>query len=400
MGKSAPEPPDPFATAQAQAQFNQQTAATQQAMNMVNQYNPWGSVTYDQIGEQVIAGPHGTLTRVPRYSQTTRYTPEQQRVFDQTNRAQSALAMTAANQAEFLRDYMGHRGADTSGAPALAVPNLQTSMGPGFATSVGPNFNQVFRSGIDGGFDAAYAHDAGPEFRTSFSGADDFSADRQRFEDALMQRMEPQLRRDEDRLRSQLINQGIRPGSAAWNSEHQRMSSNVNDARMAAILNAGNEQARMTNLSRDAAAFTNQAVLQRAGFGSQQQQLQNAAALAQAGFGNQAAASVANFANNAALQQAQLQNAARSQVFNEAYQARNQPINEITALLSGSQIQNPGQMSSATPQTGVGGVDFSGLATNAYNQEAQNYRAGIDGISRLAAAPFSMFNFGFGGGGR
>jgi hypothetical protein len=33
-------------TAQAQAQFNQQAAETQQALNMVNQVTPYGELTY------------------------------------------------------------------------------------------------------------------------------------------------------------------------------------------------------------------------------------------------------------------------------------------------------------------------------------------------------------------
>jgi hypothetical protein len=51
----------------------------------------------------------------------------------------------------------------------------------------------------------------------------------------------------------------------------------------------------------------------------------------------------------------------RGQAFSEAMASRNQPINEITALLSGSQVSNPAQMSGAMPQTGVAGVDYTGL---------------------------------------
>jgi len=43
----------------------------------------------------------------------------------------------------------------------------------------------------------------------------------------------------------------------------------------------------------------------------------------------------------------------REQAFGEAMATRNQPINEITALLSGSQVSNPGAKSNPMPQDGV-----------------------------------------------
>lgn len=44
---SSPSPPDPYATAKAQTQSNEQTAQYQQGLNMVNQVTPYGSLTYD-----------------------------------------------------------------------------------------------------------------------------------------------------------------------------------------------------------------------------------------------------------------------------------------------------------------------------------------------------------------
>lgn len=49
MGKSAPSPPDPVKTAQAQGQANVETARVQGSLNNMNQYTPYGSVEYTQI---------------------------------------------------------------------------------------------------------------------------------------------------------------------------------------------------------------------------------------------------------------------------------------------------------------------------------------------------------------
>jgi hypothetical protein len=74
----------------------------------------------------------------------------------------------------------------------------------------------------------------------------------------------------------------------------------------------------------------------------------------------------------------------RQQGFSEALATRNQPINEITALLSGSQVSNPATMSGATPQAQVGGVDYTGLVNNNYNQQVASSNALMGGLFGLA----------------
>lgn len=74
----------------------------------------------------------------------------------------------------------------------------------------------------------------------------------------------------------------------------------------------------------------------------------------------------------------------RQQGFSEALATRNQPINEITALLSGSQVSNPATMSPSTPQAGVGGVDYTGLVNQQYQSQLQNSNAMLGGLFGLA----------------
>jgi len=76
----------------------------------------------------------------------------------------------------------------------------------------------------------------------------------------------------------------------------------------------------------------------------------------------------------------------RSQAFGEAMATRNAPINEITALLSGSQIANPAQMSSPTPQTGVGGVDYTGLVNKQYQAEMDSYKGMMGGLFGIGSS--------------
>ena len=80
----------------------------------------------------------------------------------------------------------------------------------------------------------------------------------------------------------------------------------------------------------------------------------------------------------------------RQQAFTEALAERNQPINEFGALASGGQVSMP--QFSSTPQTGVGGVDYSGLVSQKYQSDLQASQAKMGGLFGLLAAPFSLFS--------
>ena len=255
---SAPKAPDPVATAQAQANYNQQTAATTQAMNMVDQTSPWGSSVYDQIGQQTIIGADGKPIQVPKYSQTTTLSPEQQAIFEQTQTAQGNIAGLASDQSEFMRDYL----------------------------------------------------------------KDPFEFDNQDAEnwayDIASPRILAQQGQNDASLRTVLANKGIKEGSAAWNAEMNRMTQGNSD------------------------------------------------------------------------QLNQLALTGRGQAFNEALATRNQPIQELSALLSGSQVSMP--QFGATPQTGVGGVDYTGLVNNKFQADSANHQNMLGGLFGLASAGIGMFS--------
>ena len=48
-----PSPPDPYNTANAQGNVNQETAYAQQRLNQTNQITPYGSLTYTNSGEPI-----------------------------------------------------------------------------------------------------------------------------------------------------------------------------------------------------------------------------------------------------------------------------------------------------------------------------------------------------------
>ena len=74
MSKKGASTPDPYATAAAQTQSNQQTANYNAALNRVDQYTPYGSSVYTQTGKDA--------TGAPTYAQTTTLTPLAQQELD------------------------------------------------------------------------------------------------------------------------------------------------------------------------------------------------------------------------------------------------------------------------------------------------------------------------------
>ena len=325
MGKpKAPKPPDPKATAAAQTGTNISTAAANAFLNNVNQVGPDGSISYRQIGSQSITDPStGTSYQIPQFEQRTELSPGGRRINRIGNETQLGLARLARSQTGRASDVLGSN-LSFDGLPEGGDPS-RLGAGRGIATS--------------------YGNQAG------------YDRQRGRVEEALMSRLNPSLERDRENLRTQLSNQGIKLGSDAYDRGMQDFGQQSNDARMAAILGAGQEQNRLAALDRDRAVFGNQAQQQR--------------------FGQRAVRMDA-------------QNAARATAANEALTLRNQPINEISALMSGSQVSQP--QFGATQRNPIATTDYAGLV----NQNFAN-QMGIYGQQMGAHQSMMGSLFGLGG---
>ena len=70
---STPSYPDPVETAAAQSDLNRQTATTQQLLNMVDQVTPYGTISYSQTGQTFVPDSTGDTWYVDpegNYTQT------------------------------------------------------------------------------------------------------------------------------------------------------------------------------------------------------------------------------------------------------------------------------------------------------------------------------------------
>lgn len=90
MGKSAPEQPDPIKTAQAQSTANVDAVRESAKVNAVDQFTPYGSVTYTKDADGVPTAQNVALT------------PLQQEALDQKNQLATVLGGQALNQSANL----------------------------------------------------------------------------------------------------------------------------------------------------------------------------------------------------------------------------------------------------------------------------------------------------------
>jgi len=316
-----PKAPDPKETAAAQTASNKETAYWNAVLNNVNQITPYGNLTYTQTGG-------GKTYNMDAYNAALK----------SYNDAISAGAQTGAapkSTSQFVNGEFRYDNApQKTGSYAGNMPTLdqfQTGDAPPSFTSeikLSPEQQQILDSqnrqdialgGLAEGQIGRISNSVSTPY--SYGGLgnevsqDDIAAQQARAEEAYLARLNPQFQRDEESLRTRLINQGIGQGSQAYQREMDTFNQTRNDARQQAIL-AG----------------------QQYGSTAQQQALQR-----------------------------------RNQSIQEYDAQRNAPLNEYIGLTSGTQVTNP-QFSSQNYQ-GSAPVDYAGLVNQNYQNQMAQYNA-------------------------
>jgi hypothetical protein len=283
MGKpSAPTPPDPAKTAAAQTSSNIDTAIANGYLNATNQNTPYGTVRYNQTGGQYVGNNF-----VPTFESTTSLNPQYQKILD----SQAGI---------------GQQALDTGSA---LLKNVQGTNSSPFSLSGLPSTVSNVNSDLD----------------------------RQKYEDAFMQRFNQDWDRQSAANDAKLANQGIARGSEAYTADKDIENRARNDAMAQAILNSGQEQSRLFGLD---------------------------------------------------LQNANLQNQARQQGIAEQQLVRNQPLNELSALLGFS----PGINTPNAPNFGgnVAGTDIAGITQNNFANQMANYQTKIGQQNAMMGGLFGL----------
>jgi hypothetical protein len=295
MGKDSPSPPpapDYRGAAVEQGAANLESARATAKLSNPNTYTPYGTQLVSYDGD------------VPTIRQTL--TPTAQRTLE----AQQGVQLSLAN--------LGQKGADT----ASSVLDKPFSFGgPAVQTSL--DTSQIAKMPVNAGMTG---------------------------QEAIMSRLNPSLARQRTSTETNLINQGLRPGTEAYDNAIRALGEQETDARTQAVLQGLN-----LDIGANAQGF------------------------------------------NQAVQSGQFGNTAIQQALAQAIQQRQMPLNEITALMSGSQIQNP-QFGAYTGATVAPPPIYQATAqkgifdSNAYNQQVAEANAQTAGMYSLGGAALGAFS--------
>ena len=283
---SAPPSPDYKGAAIEQGAANLESARATAKLSNPNIYSPYGSQLVSYEGD------------IPTVTQTL--TPTAQKTVE----AQQGVQYSLAN--------LGQKGADTASTVLDKPFNFG---GPAVQTSL--DTSGIAKMPVNAGMTG---------------------------QEAIMARLEPSLAKQRVSTETQLINQGLRPGTEAYNNAIQLLGQQETDARTQAIVQGLN-----LDIGANAQGF------------------------------------------NQAVQSGQFGNTAQQQALAEAIQQRQMPLNEITALMSGSQIQNPqfGAYQGATvapPPIFQASTAKGAFDANAYNQQVAGQNSMTSGLFSLGGA--------------
>lgn len=342
---SPPAAPDYAGAAQAQGAANVETARAQGRMNNPNIITPYGSQTVTWGGGGRTFNQTGYDDAMRQYNQSLQgYQPGSW--IDQGGDDGQTWQANAMPVAPDANTFWSEGNADQPTVTQTLSPSQQQLFDA--QNRISQNLAGVAETGLNrvaGGFEQPFDTSTLPQRQTSVTG--DYGADRQAVTDALLARIEPQFQRDEELMRTRLTNQGIPVGSEASNFDLDTLNRARNDARMQAVLSGGQEQSRLFNMG-----------------------------LANANLGNQG----------------------RQQAIQEQAYLRSLPLNEINALRTGAQVQNPQFQPYQGVSLGQTPVMQGAMAQGQANQQMYNNQVGQSnafnqGLFSLGSAALGPFGF-------
>lgn len=339
MGKSAPEPPDYAAAAQQQADSSREVTEQQTWANRPTLNTPFGQQSWDVTP----TWDPSTGQYLNSWTQNTNLTPEAQNALDsqmniQQGRSNLAESLLGRAQDEYGDTMDWSQFTPMSGAPNAGDYDPQRSIDTNGMQQVDPS--------------QAYYTKAGDAIFNQWK-----------------DRNEPQFQQDQDRMKTQLYNQGLKEGDAAFDDAMKKQGQQQSDARnsasMDATIGAGQEASRMYGMD---SATRGQQFNERSAGGQ--------------------------FANSAAAQALQQQmgvnnnqNTLRQQQIAEQMQKRGFSLNEINAILTGQQVGMPNMPSFNTAQRSEGVQSLSAAqmtgqaALDSFNAEQQATQGMMSGIA-------------------
>lgn len=224
-GGKAPKSPDYTKLAQQQADLQSQLIQQTTQANRVNQVTPFGNLTFSQASAPW--DESGYNNALQQYNQRLTQTTQPQ------NR-------THLNTIEDIVYGYGGGGRGGSSANIGQAPRREDfGYNPNqwtATTTLSPEMQGIFNENV-GAKNRSYQ-----ELLNSLQNSPINAGETA--QQAILRRVNPQLDIQENQLRQRLINQGLRPGTEAWNRELEIMGRNRNDAYSQAALQGIDAQFR------------------------------------------------------------------------------------------------------------------------------------------------------------
>lgn len=377
-----PAPPDYAAAAAAQGAANVEAARAGAKLNNPNIFNPYGTQTvqygegFDQSGyDAAVAAARAAGEDLPDRTDYVLGDPDVGTVFQEFSPEQQGLYDRQVQVKTLLGD-LGIQGAQALGG----------TIGAGFDTSsarpLDESYNQEWALNP-----AATPRALDPNSLSAMPG--NAEQTREKVYQAMMGRVDQDIAGQRDQKNSELIAAGIRPGTAAYDSAMTQIDRQQTDARQQALLASGQEASR--DYTMDMGRRTQGAAEQGQYFG------QEMAGGAQ-DFGQRLSAlDQYRIGQNQGYSQS---SDARRQQIAEMLAQRQTPLNEIIAMMGGSQVSNPfagnlGYQAGAVTQPApiMQATQAQGAYDqNAYNQSVAGANAGLSGLFSLGAAGITKYS--------
>ncbi len=349
---SPPPAPDYAGAATAQGEANLEAAVAQGHINNPNVVSPYGTQTVTWGGPiaptqtnfdpaaYLAANPDVAAAGVDPWSHYQQWGTREGRAFTPLASAQgNDPTLTQTLSPEQLAIYR-QQAANQLATGNLASQGINTAQGV-----LGTKLDYSGLPGLPSAFQGGHLPQAG-------------EAIRQQVTDAMMGRVNTDYARNTDQQQANLRAAGIPTSSEAYGREMETLNRGLNDARQQAILAGGQAAAQQYGMDSDTAKL----------WQAQQQQ----------GY--------------------QQQMAGRQQSLAELMGQRQAPLNEITALMSGSQVSNPFQMPGYVQNANVQPAPIFGATqatgdwnANMYNQQAAQAGNLQSGLFQLGAGTAMAF---------
>lgn len=378
----APQMPSPWE----QSQANINTARATNVLNNPDVITPYGKTTFttgdtvDQAGYDKALAEWEAAQNQPRSSWIKNYQTKVKPTIDQfTTLGRDTMTQTLSPEEQAL---YGKQMENKYGVSSVAQQGIDAASG-----IIGQNVD--YSGAINDPSVYSPSAKLNPSGRPESLDPNSLSpmpqsgeATRQRVIDAMMSRSNTDIGQQSDQTNSDLIARGIRPGTEAYSREQDALNRRRNDARMQAEIAGGNAAAQQYGMDLST---------RQLGAGEQAQKFGQDLSSGAQDFQQQLAATQQSQGEQQ-QQYGQTTNLRRQQIA-EMLAKRQIPLNEITALMSGSQTANPfagqGFQAGATvaPTDLMAGPNMlNQYNMNAYNQSQAQRNALIGGAASLGGA--------------